>query len=391
VETPRSDVVKFDLTEEQQLIERTARDYAQRVLAPRAAARDRDDGFPAEELTELAGLGLLGVTVPERHGGAEAGTVAYSLAMQELARADASVAVAVSVTNMVAELVARFGSDAQRAEHLPPLVGGQYLCGSFALSEPQAGSDPAAMRTIAEKVPGGYRIRGTKQWITSGDRAGLLVVWALTEPSAGPRGISAFLVRGGSRGLTVGRAEEKMGLHGSTTVQLSFDGVEVGEDALLGAPGQGFKLAMVALDGGRIGISSQAIGVARMALDSALTYAREREQFGVPILQHQAIGNMLADCATWLEAARLLTLRAAWRKDSGLSVTREAAMAKLFATERACAICDTAIQVHGGYGYTRDFPVERAYRDVRVTRIYEGTSEIQRIVIARELMKEAGR
>jgi alkylation response protein AidB-like acyl-CoA dehydrogenase len=381
--------VNFELSEEQRLIQRTARDYAARVLAPRAAARDVDGTFPEEELRALAGLGLLGVNVPESLGGAEAGAVAYALAMQELARVDASVSVAVSVTNMVAELIARMGSEAQQRAHVPRLVDGRSLCGSFALSEPQAGSDPAAMTTTATRTPGGWRLSGTKQWITSGDRAGLLVVWAVTDPGAGHRGISTFLVPGGTPGLVVSRAEEKMGLHGSTTVQLALDGVEVGEDALLGEVGQGFKLAMMALDGGRIGIAAQAIGIARGALEAAVRYGLEREQFGQPIARHQAVGNMLADGATWLDAASLLTWRAAFLKEQGLPFTQAASMAKLFATEHAVRVCDLALQIHGGYGYTRDFPVERAYRDVRVTRIYEGTSEIQRIVIARQILAQA--
>jgi alkylation response protein AidB-like acyl-CoA dehydrogenase len=379
--------MKFQPTEEQEMVQRTARDFAQRTLAPKAAARDTDGTFPVEELGQLARLGLLGINVPEAHGGAEAGVVAYSLAMQELARGDASVAVAVSVTNMVAELLSMVGTEAQKAEHVRRLVSGEYLCGSFALSEPQAGSDPAAMRTVAETTGSGWRLRGTKQWITSGDRAGLLVVWAMTEPSAGHRGITAFLVRGDAPGLSAPRAEDKMGLHGSTTVQLQLDDVEVGADAVLGQVGGGFKLAMMALDGGRIGIASQALGIARGAFEAGLRYATEREQFGVPIVRHQAIGNMLADAATWLDASTLMTLRAAWLKEKGRPFTRESAMAKLFTTERAKQICDIALQVHGGYGYTRDFPVERAYRDVRVTTIYEGTSEIQRIVIARKLLE----
>jgi alkylation response protein AidB-like acyl-CoA dehydrogenase len=312
--------------------------------------------------------------------------IAYSLALQELARVDASVAVAVSVTNMVAELIAAVGTPAQRTAYVPGVVSGAAVAGAFALSEPQAGSDPAAMRTIATKVEGGYRLSGTKQWITSGDRAGVLVVWAMTDLAAGHKGITAFLVRGGAPGLTVGRLEEKMGLHGSSTAQLVLDGVEVGDDAVLGGVGGGFRLAMMALDGGRIGIASQALGIARGALEAAYRYASEREQFGVALWKHQAIGNMLADAATWLDAGLLLTLRAASLKEAGQRFGTEAAMAKLYATEKAGAICDIALQVHGGYGYTTDFPVERAYRDVRVTRIYEGTSEIQRMVIARALL-----
>jgi alkylation response protein AidB-like acyl-CoA dehydrogenase len=379
--------VDLAFTEEQEAVRRTAREVAERVLAPRAAARDVSGEFPAAELRELAKLGLLGVSVPEAFGGAGAGVIAYSLAMQELARGDASVAVAVSVTNMVAELIARVGTPAQASQWVPGLVGGELCCGAFALSEPQAGSDPAGLRTQAVKVDGGWKISGAKQWITSGDRAGCLVVWAMTDSAAGHKGITAFLVPGGAPGMQVARLEEKLGLHGSTTAQLVLDGVVVPDEAVLGGVGGGFRLAMMALDGGRIGIASQAIGIARGALEASVKYAMDREQFGQPIIRHQAIGNMLADAATWLEAASLMTLRAAAKKERGQPFTREASMAKLFATEHAGRICDIAIQVHGGYGYTRDFPVERAYRDVRVTRIYEGTSEIQRIVIARELLK----
>jgi alkylation response protein AidB-like acyl-CoA dehydrogenase len=376
------------LTDEQELVVRTAREFAQKVLAPRAAARDVSGEFPTAELRELAGLGLLGVNVPEELGGAAAGPIAFALALAELAAADPSVSVAVSVTNMVAELIATRGSEAQRRAHVPRLVSGAALCGAFGLSEPQAGSDSAALGCRAVRCDGGFKLTGTKQWISHGDHAGVLVVWAVTEPGAGTRGTSCFIVPGGAAGLTVTRREEKMGLHGSTTCQLAFDDVFVPADAVLGELDQGFKLALAALDGGRIGIAAQAYGIARAALDGALAYARDRVTFGKPILEHQAIGNMLADGATWLEASRLLILRAAWRKQVGLPFGKEAAMAKLFATEKAGQICDLALQIHGGYGYTRDFAIERAYRDVRVTRIYEGTSEIQRIVIARNILKE---
>ncbi len=377
----------FHLSDEQELVQRTARDYAEKVLLPRASERDATGAFPTDELRELADLGMLGVNVDEDLGGAGAGALAYALALEEVARGDASVAVAMSVTNMVAELVSGQGTDAQRREHVPRLMSGEYLCGSFALSEPQAGSDPASMQTSAEKTSDGWRISGTKQWISHGDRAGLIVVWARTDKDAGHRGITAFLVRGGAPGLSVSRAEDKMGLRGSSTVQLSFDGVEVSDDDALGGVGRGFALAMIALDGGRIGIASQALGIARGAHEAAIRYATEREQFGVPIAQHQAIGHLLAEGATALDAARLLTWRAAWLKGEGRPFSQQAAMAKLLATERAVRVCDDAIQVHGGYGYTRDFPVERAYRDVRATPIYEGTSQIQRIVIARNLLR----
>jgi alkylation response protein AidB-like acyl-CoA dehydrogenase len=377
----------FAPTEEQLLIQRTARDVAERVLAPRAAARDRSGEFPIAELAELARLGLLGIAVPEHLGGAGAGVVAYSLAMQELARGDASVAVATSVTNMVAELIVTRGSPALAQAWVPRLVAGELVCGAFALSEPDAGSDPAAMRTVATRTAGGWRLAGTKQWITCGDQAGCMVVWAVTEPGAGHKGITAFVVPGKAPGLTVTRLEDKLGLHGSSTAQLVFDGVEVGDDAVLGVVGGGFALSMIALDGGRIGIASQAIGIARGALDAALRYAQERRTFGEPIIKHQAVAAMLADAATWLDAATLMALRAAHLKETGQPFSQQAAMAKLFATEHAWKICDIALQVHGGYGYVRDFPVERALRDVRVTRIYEGTSEIQRLVIARNLLR----
>jgi alkylation response protein AidB-like acyl-CoA dehydrogenase len=380
--------MQFTPSEEQQLVQRTARDFAERVLAPKAAARDVSGEFPTAELRELGKLGLLGVNVPEELGGAGAGVVAYSLAMQEIARIDASVAVAVSVTNMVAELITTQGSPELARLWVPRLVSGELVCGAFALSEPEAGSDAGAMRTRATKTANGWRIDGTKQWITCGGYAGVMVVWATSgEPSAKHSGMSAFVVPGDAKGLSVARFEEKLGLNGSATAQLTFDGVEVPDSAMLGPVGRGFALAMMALDGGRIGIASQAVGIARGALEAAIRYATERQTFGQPIIKHQAVGNMLADAATWLEAAYLMTLRAAYAKETKQPFSQAAAMAKLFASEHAWKICDIALQVHGGYGYVRDFPVERALRDVRVTRIYEGTSEIQRIVIARNLMR----
>jgi alkylation response protein AidB-like acyl-CoA dehydrogenase len=379
--------MKFEPTEEQLLVQRTARDFAERVLAPKAAARDVSGEFPAAELRQLAELGLLGIAVPEELGGAGAGVVAYSLAMQELARADASVAVAVSVTNMIAELISTNGSPELAKAWVPRIVSGELVTGAFALSEPEAGSDPASIRTTATRVGATWRLSGTKQWITNGGHAGAVVVWAVTSPGGGHKGITAFVVDGSAKGLSVARLEDKLGLHGSATAQLVLDGVEVGDDAILGAPGRGFALAMIALDGGRIGISSQAVGIARGALEAAIRYATERQTFGQPIIKHQAVGNMLADAATWLDAATLMTLRAAAAKELREPYSQLAAMAKLFSTEHAWKICDIALQVHGGYGYVRDFPVERALRDVRVTRIYEGTSEIQRIVIARNLLR----
>jgi methylmalonyl-CoA mutase cobalamin-binding domain/chain len=319
----------FQPSEEELQIQRVARDYADRTLVPRAAARDLSCEFPVAELRELGRLGLLAIAVPEALGGAGSGPIAYSLALQELARGDASVAVAVSVTNMVGELIANNGTSAQCERWNPALASGELIAGAFALSEPEAGSDPAALRTVAQRVGGGWRITGTKQWITTGDHAGAMVVWAVTEPGAGHKGITAFVVPGGAKGLFVARLEDKLGLRASSTAQLVFDGVEVGDDAVLGVPGKGFALAMMALDGGRIGIASQAIGIARGALEAAIRYAKDRHTFGQPIIKHQAIGAMLADSATWLDAATLMTLRAASSKQHGqpLEAARPAVLA----------------------------------------------------------------
>jgi alkylation response protein AidB-like acyl-CoA dehydrogenase len=383
-------MIDFELTDEQRLIREMARDFAQKELRPRARERDRSGAFPEQELRQLAALGLLGVNVPETLGGAEAGVIAYALAMIELAAGCAATAVAVSVTNMVAEIIVRFGTKEQREAHVPRIQSGEYLAGAFALSEPQAGSDASAIKTTAEKVAGGWVLRGNKQWITSGDRAGIIVVWARTEPGPGSRGISAFLVPQNAKGLSCGPHEDKMGLRGSSTVPLILDDCTVGEDALLGDRGDGFRIAMAALDGGRIGIAAQALGLGQAALAAAVRYAKEREAFGGPISRLQAIQWMLADSATELEAARLLLMRAAWLKEHGRPFTREASMAKLYSTEAAWRACDRALQVHGGYGYVRDYDVERYLRDVRVARIYEGSSEIQRLVIARAVLKDLG-
>ena len=374
-------------TESQQLIAKTARDYAERFIFPVAAELDREERFPFAILEGLAALGLMGVNVPADLGGAEAGAVALALAMMEIAGGCASTAVTMSVTNMVAEVIARFGTRAQQEKHIPAITSGAHVAGAFALSEPEAGSDPGGMRTTAERASGGWILRGQKQWITSGAHAGVYVVWARTG-GAGTRGISAFLVDRGAPGLKIGKAEEKLGLRASNTVPLTFDDCLVDEGALLGAENEGFRIAMMALDGGRIGIASQAVGIATAALEEAVAYAKERKQFGKPIGDFQAIQWMLADSKTELDAARLLALRAAQLKEAGKPFSREAAMAKVFASEAANRIVARCLQVHGGYGYVRDFPVERHYRDVRVTTIYEGTSEIQRTVIARSALRD---
>jgi alkylation response protein AidB-like acyl-CoA dehydrogenase len=376
----------LDLTETQELIVRTARDYAERVIRPVAGDLDREERFPREILKGLAELGLMGVNVPSELGGAEAGAVAYALAMMEVARACASTAVTMSVTNMVAEVIATFGTDEQKSLYVPRITSGEYAAGAFALSEPEAGSDPGAMGTRADRTADGWVLNGQKQWITSGAYAGVMVVWARTG-GTGTKGISAFLVEGGTPGLKVGKPEEKLGIRASNTVPLTFEDCRIPASALLGVENGGFKIAMMALDGGRIGIGSQAIGIATAALEEAADYAKQRKQFGSPIGDFQAIKWMLADSKVELEAARLLVLRAADMKEKGRPFTRESAMAKVYASEAANRICYRCLQVHGGYGYVRDFAVERHFRDARVTTIYEGTSEIQRTVIARSELK----
>jgi alkylation response protein AidB-like acyl-CoA dehydrogenase len=382
--------VDFEPDEEQGLIAETARAFAERELAPRATARDRSGEFPEREMRALGALGLLGVTVPAVYGGVEAGPIALALALREIARGDAAVAVTMSVTNMVAETLARFGTEEARRRYLPALCAGDAIAGAFALSEPQAGSDPSAMTTTAERAAGGgYRIRGAKLWTTSGDRAGVLLVAARNGASLSKPGYSTFVLAQGTPGLVAGRHEDKMGMRGSSTVALTLDDVAVPAEALVGAEGDGLKVALTALGGGRIGIAAQALGIARAALEVARSHVRERRQFNRPLGDFQAVRFAIADAAVSLDAGWLLVLAAAWRKQKGLPFTRQAAQAKLFATERANQICDQAVQALGGYGYTRDFPVERHFRDVRVTTIYEGTSQIQRLVIAREWLREA--
>jgi alkylation response protein AidB-like acyl-CoA dehydrogenase len=379
--------VDLDFTETQLLVQKTARDYATRVVAPQAAELDATERFPREALRGLAELGLMAINVPAELGGAGAGVVAYALAMQEIARACASTAVMMSVTNMVGEAIARFGTDAQKALHCPRLASGEYATGSFALSEPDAGSDPGAMRTTARRDGDGWVIDGAKQWITGGSHAGVFIVWARTSPpETSAKGISCFLVEGGAPGLKIGRPEDKMGIRASNTVPLEFDGVRVPADALFGQENGGFKIAMMALDGGRIGISSQALGIARAAMGESVEYAKSRVAFGGPIAAQQAIQWKLADMQASIDAAHLLSMRAAWLKEQGRPFSKEAAMAKVFASEAAVRVCNEAVQIHGGYGYVREFAAERHLRDARVTMIYEGTSEIQRVVIARSVL-----
>ena len=376
----------FEPSETQAAVAAAARAFAADRVTPVAARNDREGRFPEDLVRELGALGLLAVNVPAAWGGSEAGAVAYALAVMEIAAADCALATTMAVTNMVAETIARFGTPAQRERCLPHLASAEWVAGSFALSEPHSGSDAAALSTRAERRGDRWVLNGAKQWITSGDRAGVLVVWARTDASPGTRGITAFLVEGGTPGLVVGRHEDKMGLRASSTVSLTFEDCAVPLDAVLGEPGGGYKVALAALDGGRIGIAAQATGTMRAALEASARYARDRRAFGRPIADFQAIAFAIADLRTLHDAARLLTLRAAALKEAGRRFTREASMAKLFASEAAQKAVSQAVQIHGGYGYIDEFPVERYFRDARVQTIYEGTSEVQRLVIARELL-----
>jgi len=365
-------------------IRELARTAARDVLAPNAASADAGV-FPRANIDALGGLGLLGVRIDPSFGGLGGGSVAYCAAIRELAGACASTAVTVAVTNMVADMIARYGSAEQRDRHLRPLVGGRHAAGSFALSEPGAGSDAAALQTRAVRDGDGWRIDGGKLWITSGDVAGVTLVMARTEPGRGARGITAFLVEPGTPGFTVGRHEEKLGLRGSTTVALHFDGVALGDSARLGAVGQGFEIAMTALDGGRCGIGAQALGMGVRALAEVAKVVAAERAVHRELGTDQAMEFRIADAATRLDAAWLLVLRAAWLRDQNRRVTREAAMAKVAATEAAQFACNVALELGGAAARDAGSVIARCWRDVRVSRIYEGTSEIQRLVIARGL------
>jgi butyryl-CoA dehydrogenase len=376
------------LTAEQSLLRDTARDLATKEILPRAAEIDRAHQFPRALVNRLGELGLLGVMVPERWGGAGMDAVSYALALEEISRACASTGVIMSVQNSLvcAPLVAS-GTDEQRARWLPDLATGKKI-GCFALSEPEAGSDAAAQRTTAVKKAGGWVLNGTKNFITNAPAADVMLVAAATDSSKGAKGISVFIVPTSAPGVKIGKPDDKLGIRAAVSAQVFLEDVTLGADALLGAEGEGFKIAMKALDGGRIGIAAQAVGIARAAFEDAVRYAQERKTFGQPIAEHQAIQFKLADMSTELDAARLLLWRAAAKKDAGGKYSREAAMAKLFASEVANRVAKEAVQVFGGYGYLADFPAERHFRDAKITEIYEGTSEIQRLVIASSLLKD---
>jgi alkylation response protein AidB-like acyl-CoA dehydrogenase len=383
--------MNFDLTEEQRLIQDTARDFATAELEPVAAALDRgeDDRIFMTNLGKLAELGFMGLNIDDAYGGSEAGAIAFSLAMTEIARACASTAVTVSVNNMVGEVIQALGNEEQKEKYISRICSGEYPAGAFALTEPGAGSDPAAMTTVAVRDGDEWVLNGGKIFITSGSFAGIFVVWAVTDQAAAKgKGISLFLVEAGTPGLIIGRKEVKMGQHASPTNEVLFQDCRIPAGALMGKENGGFRAAVTELAGGRIGIGSLALGIGLAAMDRATRYSLERSQFGRKISEFQAIQWKIADIYTDLEAARLLLLHAAFKKERGRPFAKAASMAKLFATEAANRACYEAMQIFGGYGYTREFPIERYARDARITTIYEGTSEIQRLIIAREILGE---
>lgn len=377
------------LTEEQQMIRDSARAFAREQLAPNAAAWDKNHSFPKAALAELAKLGFFGIVIPEEWGGAGADYVSLALAIEEIAAGDGSCSTILSVNNSLAcMIILKFGTEAQKTQFLKPLATGDML-GAFCLTEPQAGSDAADLRTKAVREGDEYVLNGVKQFITSGKNADVAIVFAVTDSQAGKKGISAFIVPTATPGYIVARIEDKLGQHASDTAQIVLENLRIPATYLLGKEGEGYKIALSNLEGGRIGIAAQSVGMAQAAFNAARSYAKERITFGKPIIEHQAIAFKFADMATQIEAARLLVWRAASLRDKGLPCLKEASMAKLFASEMAEKVCSEAIQIHGGYGYLSDFPVERIYRDVRISQIYEGTSEIQRWVISRAVENES--
>ncbi|WP_442108771.1 acyl-CoA dehydrogenase [Pseudomonas sp. NUPR-001] len=373
------------VNEEQQQISDAVRQFAQERLRPFAEQWDREHRFPKEAIEEMAELGLFGMLVPEQWGGSDTGYVAYAMALEEIAAGDGACSTIMSVHNSVGCVpILKFGNEQQKQQFLTPLASGAML-GAFALTEPQAGSDASSLKTRARRDGDHYVLNGCKQFITSGQNAGVVIVFAVTDPDAGKRGISAFIVPTDSPGYQVARVEDKLGQHASDTCQIVFDNVRVPVANRLGEEGEGYKIALANLEGGRIGIASQSVGMARAAFEVARDYARERESFGKALIEHQAVAFRLADMATRIAVARQMVLHAAALRDAGRPALVEASMAKLFASEMAEKVCSDALQTLGGYGYLSDFPLERIYRDVRVCQIYEGTSDIQRMVIARNL------
>ncbi|MCZ4243481.1 acyl-CoA dehydrogenase [Pedobacter punctiformis] len=377
----------FELTEEQIMIQQAARDFAQQELKPGVIERDEHQKFPAEQVKKLGELGFLGMMVDPKYNGSGLDAISYVLVMEELSKIDASASVVVSVNNsLVCYGLEAYGSEAQKEKYLKPLASGEKI-GAFCLSEPEAGSDATSQRTTAEDKGDYYLLNGTKNWITNGSTASTYLVIAQTHPELKHKGINAFIVEKGAEGFTIGPKENKLGIRGSDTHSLMFNDVKVPKENRIGEDGFGFKFAMKTLEGGRIGIAAQALGIAQGAFELATQYAKERKSFGKPISEHQAIAFKLADMATQIEAARLLVYKAAWLKNNGLPYTQAGSMAKLFASKVAMDVTVEAVQVHGGYGFVKEYHVERLMRDAKITQIYEGTSEIQKMVISREVIR----
>lgn len=379
--------MNFQLTEEHLAVQQAARDFAQTELLPGVIDRDRDEKFPAEQIKKLGELGFLGMMVDPKYGGSGMDAISYVLAMEEISKVDASCSVVMSVNNsLVCWGLETFGNEEQKQKYLVPLASGQVI-GAFCLSEPEAGSDATSQRTTAVDMGDHYILNGTKNWITNGSSATYYLVMAQTDVAKGHKGINAFIVEKGWEGFTIGKKEEKLGIRGSDTHSLMFQDVKVPKENRIGEDGFGFTFAMKTLTGGRIGIAAQALGIASGAFELALKYSKERKAFGTEIMNHQAIAFKLADMATEIEAARLLCLKAAWLKDNHMDYGRASSMAKLFSSEVAMKTTVEAVQVHGGYGYVKEYHVERLMRDAKITQIYEGTSEVQRVVISRDILK----
>ena len=379
--------MNLDLTEEQQLLQRSVREFAEAEVKPHAKEIDETGRFPRDTFEKAAELGLTGVAVPENYGGAGMDHASYAIVIEEISRVCASTGTILSVQNsLYCDPILRFGTEEQKQKFLVPYARGEKI-GCYALTEPQAGSNAAALRTKAERKGDAYVVNGTKAWITNGGAADAALVYVNTQPEKGEKGITALIVEKGTRGFAVGKEEKKLGVHATACTELSFTDCEVPVGNRIGNEGEGYKVALSTLDGGRIGIAAQATGIAQGAFEAALSYAQQRQAFGHPIADFQAIQFMLADMATELDAARLLARRGAWKQDSGARFTMEASIAKLFASEMSTRVTHKAIQIHGGYGYSREYPVERNYRDARITEIYEGTSEIQRLVISASVLK----
>ena len=379
--------MNFDLTQEHKLIKQTAKDFAQNELLPKVLDRDENKIWPADAVKKMGELGFMGMMASPDYNGGGMDAISYVIAMEEIAKVDAAASVVMSVNNsLVCSLLEKYGDSFQKEKYLSKLAKGELL-GAFSLSEPQSGSDASNMLTFARKTDDGYLLSGTKNWVTNGKNSDVVLVAALTEKDVGHKGISCFIVEKGFNGFSVGKPEKKLGIKSSDTTELYFDNVEIPKENLIGNEGDGFKICLGTLDGGRIGIAAQALGIAQASLEAAINYSKERKQFNKPISSFQAIQFKLTDMSIAIESARLLTIKAAWLKDNGLKYSVEAAMAKLHASEVAMKASTECVQIHGGYGYIRDYGVERLMRDAKITQIYEGTSEVQRVVIARALLK----